>query len=59
MMGDIHLTRRHTKEVRATALALLDLLHQTHDFRGEHELNRLIETLRDLWSDPRPGDTGL
>ncbi|MET7643891.1 hypothetical protein ABZS83_09645 [Streptomyces sp. NPDC005426] len=58
-MGDINLTRRHKQEVRATALALLDLLDQTHDLTGEHELSLLIETLRDLWSDPRPGDTGL
>lgn len=58
-MGDINLTRRHTQQVRATALALLDLLDQTHDLAGEHELTLLIETLRDLWSDPRPGDTGL
>lgn len=58
-MGDIYLTRRHAQEVRATVLALLDLLYQSHDVADEAELYRLIETLRDLWDDPRPGDTGL
>ncbi|WP_405568481.1 hypothetical protein OG418_26785 [Streptomyces phaeochromogenes] len=59
MMGDIYLTRRHTQEVRATVLALLDLLYQAHVFAGDAELLRFIETLRDLWDDPRPGDTDL
>ncbi|MFW3460795.1 hypothetical protein ACN24K_08445 [Streptomyces microflavus] len=59
MMGDIHLTRRHVKEVQATALALLDLLHQTHDLAGKAELFELIDALRVHWDDPRPGDTGL
>lgn len=59
IVGDIHLTRRHTQEVQATILALLGLLEQTRGLAGETELVQLIEALRDRWDDPWPGDTGL
>ncbi|MFJ4812030.1 hypothetical protein [Streptomyces longwoodensis] len=59
MLGEINLTRRHKQEVRATVLALLELLEQAHDLAGQDELAQLIETLRDRWDDPWPGGTGL